>query len=83
MVNGAKFLVPLAGLIDKQAELERLTREIEKRRQNVAKLQGQLANEKFMAKAPEALISQHRNTLAQDEQVLATLEQQREKIARL
>ena len=83
MVNGAKFLVPLAGLIDKQAELERLTREIEKRRQNIAKLQGQLTNEKFMAKAPAALISQHRNTLAQDEQVLATLEQQREKIARL
>ena len=44
MVNGAKNMIPLAGLIDKDAELARLDKEIDKLAKNIARLQGQLGN---------------------------------------
>ena len=83
MVGSAKNMIPLAGLIDKTAELARLDKEITKREQNIARLSGQLANERFTASAPAALVEQTRAQLASDEETVAALRTQREKVAAL
>ena len=70
MVDGAKNMIPLAGLIDKDAELARLDKEIEKLAKNIARLQGQLGNERFTAKAPPELVAQTRALLAADEETV-------------
>ena len=81
MVDGAKNMIPLAGLIDKDAELARLDKEIDKLTKNIARLQGQLGNERFTAKAPPELVAQTRALLAADEETVAALKTQREKVA--
>ena len=83
MVGSVKNMIPLAGLIDKAAELARLDKEITKREQNIARLSGQLANERFTASAPAALVEQTRAQLASDEETVAALRAQREKVAAL
>ena len=83
MVGSAKNMIPLAGLIDKTAELARLDKEITKREQNIARLSGQLANVRFTASAPAALVEQTRAQLASDEETVAALRTQREKVAAL
>ena len=70
MVDGAKNMIPLAGLIDKDAELARLDKEIDKLAKNIARLQGQLGNERFTAKAPPELVAQTRALLAADEETV-------------
>ena len=65
------------------AELARLDKEITKREQNIARLSGQLANERFTASAPAALVEQTRAQLASDEETVAALRAQREKVAAL
>ena len=81
MVDGAKNMIPLAGLIDKDAELARLDKEIDKLAKNIARLQGQLGNERFTAKAPPDLVAQTRALLSADEETVAALKTQREKVA--
>ena len=81
MVGTGKVMIPLAGLIDKAAELARLDKEIGKREQNIAKLRGQLGNERFVANAPAELVESTRALLSGDEETVAALRAQREKIA--
>ncbi|MDO4435844.1 MAG: valine--tRNA ligase [Cardiobacteriaceae bacterium] len=83
MVGKAKFMIPLAGIIDKAAELARLQKELEKLEKNIAKLTAQLANEKFVQSAPEHLVAQTRAILEKDQQTQSALLEQREKIAAL
>lgn len=80
MLGEARFYLPLAGLIDKKAELARLEKEIAKLQQNMARLQQQLNNERFVANAPEALVAQHRQQLAEDGLKLENLQQQQQRM---
>ena len=81
MLGNAKMMIPLAGLIDKDAELARLAKEMEKLAKNIARLSGQLGNERFVANAPAELVAQTRALLVKDEETLAALQAQQEKIA--
>ncbi len=83
VVEGAPYLIPLAGLIDKTAELARLDRELAKLDQNIGRLQGQLSNERFVANAPAELVANTRAQLQSDENQRQTLSQQRAQIAQL
>ena len=74
---------PLAGLIDKTAELPRLDRELAKLDQNIGRLRGQLSNERFVANAPAELVANTRAQLQSDENQRQTLSQQRAQIAQL
>ena len=56
LVGNAELLVPMAGFINKEAELARLTKEIEKYQNEVKRIESKLSNEAFVAKAPEAVI---------------------------
>lgn len=83
LVGEMQVLVPMAGLIDKDAELARLDKEIQRLQGEVQRVGGKLANEGFVAKAPAEVLDKERAKLAEAEQALAKLVEQREKIANL
>ena len=83
LVGELQVLVPMAGLIDKDAELARLDKEIARLDGEVKRVGGKLANEGFVAKAPAEVLDKERAKLAEAEQALAKLAEQREKIANL
>ncbi|MEB8434549.1 valine--tRNA ligase [Cocleimonas sp. KMM 6892] len=75
-----QILIPLAGLIDKDAEIARLTKEIEKVQKNLAGVEGRLKNPSFTNKAPEAVVNQVRQQAEEQSAALTQLQQQLEKI---
>ncbi len=75
-----KILIPLAGLIDKQAEIERLHKEIEKIDSNLGKTLGRLNNKAFTDKAPEQVVNQTRAMAEEQQTSLKQLKEQLEKI---
>jgi len=83
LVGEMKILIPLAGLIDKGAERDRLNKEIEK----LSKLRSQFAtklnNEKFINGAPEAVVNNEKDKLESTENALKDLNQQLVKISKL
>ncbi|NOR51655.1 MAG: class I tRNA ligase family protein, partial [Gammaproteobacteria bacterium] len=81
LVGEMKVLVPMAGLIDKDAELARLDKQIDQLTKETQRLGGKLSNEKFVGKAPEAVVAKEREKLADAEGSLAQLKEQRERIA--
>jgi valyl-tRNA synthetase len=83
LVGEMQILVPMAGLIDKDAELARLDKEIQRLSGEVQRVGGKLANEGFVAKAPAEVLDKERAKLAEAEQALAKLVEQRGKIASL
>ncbi|QEY61476.1 valine--tRNA ligase [Metapseudomonas lalkuanensis] len=83
LVGDMQVLVPMAGLIDKDAELARLDKEIQRLDGEVKRVGGKLGNEGFVAKAPAEVIEKERAKLAEAEQALANLTEQRSRIASL
>ncbi len=83
LVGDMQVLVPMAGLIDKEAELARLDKEIQRLEGEAKRVGGKLANEGFVAKAPAEVLEKERAKLAEAEQALSNLVEQRGKIAAL
>lgn len=83
LVGEMEVLVPMAGLIDKDAELARLDKEIGRLDGEVKRVGGKLSNEGFVAKAPAEVLEKERAKLAEAEQALAKLVDQRQRIATL
>ncbi|MEX0900323.1 MAG: valine--tRNA ligase [Gammaproteobacteria bacterium] len=83
LLGQMKILVPMAGLIDKQAELDRLDKQIQKIRKDLDKSTAKLANEQFVQNAPAAVVEQERGRIAEWETAIGELTTQREKIAAL
>ncbi len=83
LVGDMQVLVPMAGLIDKDAELARLDKEIQRLSGEVQRVGGKLANQGFVAKAPAEVLDKERAKLAEAEQALSKMVEQREKIAKL
>ncbi|OIR25730.1 valine--tRNA ligase [Bathymodiolus thermophilus thioautotrophic gill symbiont] len=80
LVGEMKILIPLAGLIDKDQEIARLNKEIDKLNQQKTQFEGKLNNEKFVNSAPEAIVNTERERLASVESTLADLSTQLRKI---
>ncbi|EPK6349863.1 valine--tRNA ligase [Proteus mirabilis] len=64
LVSGAELLIPMAGFIDKDAELARLDKELEKVEKDITTLDSKLSNEGFVNRAPEAVVAKERERLA-------------------
>ena len=60
ILTGATIYLPLADLINIDEEIERLTKELAKWTQEVKRVQGKLANERFVANAPAAVVEEER-----------------------
>ncbi|WFQ78646.1 valine--tRNA ligase [Xenorhabdus sp. SF857] len=83
LINGAEVLIPMAGLINKDAELARLDKEIEKLDKEISSIEGKLANEGFVSRAPEAVVAKERERLATNNAAKEKLLAQKETIAAL
>ncbi|MCV9919131.1 MULTISPECIES: valine--tRNA ligase [Pseudomonas] len=83
LVGDLQVLVPMAGLIDKDAELARLNKEIQRLQGEVQRVGGKLSNAAFVDKAPPAVIDKERAKLAEAEQALANFTEQHARIAAL
>ncbi|VTQ67509.1 valyl-tRNA synthetase [Campylobacter jejuni] len=83
LVEGAELLIPMAGLIDKEAELARLDKEMAKLDGEIASIEGKLSNEGFVARAPEAVVAKERERLAACGDAKVKLAEQKATIAAL
>ncbi|KAF3978497.1 MAG: valine--tRNA ligase [Methylococcales symbiont of Iophon sp. n. MRB-2018] len=83
LVGNMKILIPIAGLIDKEAELARLTKEIQKIEKSLPRIEGKLKNPKFIDKAPQEIITKEKDKLATLESSLKSLNEQLTKIKSL
>jgi valyl-tRNA synthetase len=63
MVNGLEIYLPLAGMVDLDAERERLGRELEQVAQEMARAQGKLDNPDFVSKAPKEIVQKEQEKL--------------------
>ena len=80
LVGEMRILIPMAGLIDKEAEIARLEKEILKIAKDLPRIEGKLSNPKFIDKAPEQVIAKEKEKLAALRSSQKNLEQQLEKI---
>ncbi|KHT38341.1 valine--tRNA ligase [Vibrio sinaloensis] len=83
LVAKSELMIPMAGLIDKDAELARLDGEIKKTHGEIKRIEGKLGNEGFVAKAPEAVVAKEREKLEGYKETLVKLEEQKATIAAL
>ncbi|MCX4187771.1 valine--tRNA ligase [Methylophaga sp. OBS4] len=81
LVGKMEILIPLEGLIDKDAEIARLDKEIAKLEKAIKQSSGKLSNENYVAKAPAEVVQKERGKLTEMEQALSQLQQQRTSLA--
>ena len=75
--SGAEAYIPLASLVDLNEERARIEKEIERMKGEVARAEGKLSNEKFVSKAPEAVVNEERRKLDAAREMLARLIERR------
>jgi valyl-tRNA synthetase len=73
----------MAGVIDIEAELARLDKEITRQEQDIAKLDSKLGNAAFTERAPADIVAAELQKREQAEAALATLTLQRSQIEEL
>ncbi|MCY6960387.1 valine--tRNA ligase [Clostridium brassicae] len=60
VIKGAEMFMPLLDLVDVEKELERLNKEKEKLQKEIERVEKKLSNERFVSKAPEAVVNEER-----------------------
>ena len=76
LIGEMKVNIPLAGLIDVDAEIERVNKLIETANKEIARSSGKLKNDKFVNSAPEVVVNKERDTLAANQTKLEELKGQ-------
>ena len=71
----AKLYIPMGQLVDVQKEIERITKELEGQKKFLASLEGKLSNEKFVSRAPEAVVAAEREKAQKTRELITQLEQ--------
>ena len=71
----AKLYIPMGQLVDVAKELERIAKELADARKFLASVEGKLANEKFVSRAPEAVVEAERQKAQKTRDLIAQLEQ--------
>ena len=83
LVGEMKVLIPLAGLIDKDQEIARLNKEIEKLEKQKIQFSAKLNNKKFTNGAPKAVVNKEKEKLTSVESAIIDLSSQLKKISAL
>ena len=83
LVGDLKLLIPLADLINKDAELQRLEKELGKLQSEVERAGKKLANPGFTDKAPQAVVQKEKEKLEAARAAMKNLEEQAERIRKL
>ncbi|MEQ9022363.1 MAG: class I tRNA ligase family protein, partial [Pseudomonadales bacterium] len=76
LAGDLEILVPMAGLIDVSAEIDRLEREITKLETEMSKISGKLSNDNFVQRAPEQVVTKERDRLGEVESAVTRLQKQ-------
>jgi len=83
LVGDMQVLVPMSGLIDKDAEVERITREIDRKEKERSRAEGKINNPSFVDKAPADVVQKEKDKLQDLETALQQLIAQKERVASL
>jgi valyl-tRNA synthetase len=81
LVGEMQVLVPMAGIIDKDAELKRLAKEIERKQKDISRSEGKINNPKFTENAPADVVDKERTKLEEARLALAQLQEQNQRVA--
>jgi valyl-tRNA synthetase len=73
VVSGVTYALPIADIIDLDRERARLEKEIARLQGDIKKIDQKLADQDFVARAPEDIISEQRTRRAEAEAVAAKL----------
>ena len=76
LVGEMKINIPLAGLIDVEAEIARINKLMDTANKEIARSAGKLKNERFVNSAPEAVVNKEKSTLAENQHKLEELQAQ-------
>ena len=79
----AKLYIPMGQLVDIAKEQERISKELDKARKNLASLNGKLSNENFVSRAPEAVVNAEREKAKKAADLIAALEESLEALKAL
>ncbi|MBQ3487365.1 MAG: class I tRNA ligase family protein, partial [Clostridia bacterium] len=71
----AKLYIPMGQLVDVAKELARITKELEGAKKFLSSIEGKLKNEKFVSRAPEAVVNAEREKAAKHRDLIAQLEE--------
>ena len=75
VTHNATAYMPMAELVDMAAELDRINKELEKARNGLRIVEQKLSNEKFVSRAPEAVVNAEKEKAAKFAELIAKLEE--------
>ena len=80
VLRDVEVILPLAGMVDIEAEKKRLQKEIEGVQSQVSRTENKLQNEQFTSKAPAQVVERERTNLSENQDKLKRLRQQLEEL---
>jgi len=83
LVGDMQVLVPMSGLIDKDAEIARLDKEIDRKQRDKARAENKINNPNFVQKAPSEVVQKEKDKLSELMSALEKLEKQKSRVAAL
>jgi valyl-tRNA synthetase len=83
LVGNMRLLIPLSGLIDKEAEIIRLGKELDKKVSELERCEKKLNNDSFVDKAPAAVVKKERLRANELKSAISNLQEQRQRIQSL
>ncbi len=83
LAGNMRLLIPLAGVVDVAEELARLGKQLEREQKGLENVEKKLANERFVANAPDAVVAKERQRLADHQTTVKELSAQVEKLKSL
>ncbi|WP_417346621.1 valine--tRNA ligase [Ferrimonas sp.] len=83
LIGEMELLIPMAGLIDVEAEMARIDKQIAKLAQDAERVEKKLSNQGFLAKAPEAVVAKEQAKLDEAKRDIAKLEEQKQQLSAL
>jgi valyl-tRNA synthetase len=79
----AKLFIPMGQLVDVAKEIDRISKELDKNRKFLSSLEAKLSNEKFVSRAPEAVVAAEKEKAAKTAELIRQLEQSLEAMQKL
>jgi len=79
----AKLYIPMGQLVDVEKELARINKELEGQKKFLASLEAKLSNEKFISRAPEAVVNAEREKAQKAKDLIASLEENKAALQKL
>ncbi|MBT8101108.1 MAG: valine--tRNA ligase [Gammaproteobacteria bacterium] len=83
LLEDLRLLVPMKGLIDVDAEMQRLDKQIERVNADIARTRGKLGNPNFVNNAPADVVTKEKQRAEEFARTISQLSEQREKLAEL